>query len=123
MEEQDLITLQGTVEAVTFRAESGFTVAELGYGNELITIVGDLVGIEEGEELSLTGRYTTHPKYGPQFKVLMFERRLPASPSHEHEGGRREGEGDYDLVQHGKRVAYDEGEEEVGDEEDHRTDD
>lgn len=81
MEEQDLITLQGTVEAVTFRAESGFTVAELGYGNELITIVGDLVGIEEGEELSLTGRYTTHPKYGPQFKVLMFERRLPASAS------------------------------------------
>lgn len=82
MEEQDLITLQGTVEAVTFRAgKAGFTVAELGYGNELITIVGDLVGIEEGEELSLTGRYTTHPKYGPQFKVLMFERRLPASAS------------------------------------------
>ncbi len=81
MEQEKLIKLQGTVEAVTFRAESGFTVAEFGYGNELITIVGDLVGIEEGEELNLTGQYTTHPKYGPQFKVLMFERKLPASAS------------------------------------------
>jgi len=81
MEQGNFITIQGTVEAVTFRGERGFTVAELGYGNELVTIVGDLVGIEEGEELKLTGQYTTHPKYGAQFKVMMFERKLPASAS------------------------------------------
>ncbi len=82
MTQQDYwVTLQGTVETVTFRAESGFTVAELAVGNELITIVGDLVGVEEGEELKVTGQYAVHPRYGAQFKVILFERNLPASAS------------------------------------------
>lgn len=75
----ELITIQGTLESITYRAESGFTVAELSYGNELVTVVGELFGAEEGEELILTGSYTTHPKYGAQFQVTMFERRMPAT--------------------------------------------
>ena len=82
MEQQhNLITLQGTVESISFRADSGFTVAELEYGNELVTIVGELTDVAQGEELTLTGYYVTHPRYGSQFKVMMFERRLPATAS------------------------------------------
>ena len=62
MEQQhNLITLQGTVESISFRADSGFTVAELEYGNELVTIVGELADVAQGEELTLTGYYVTHP--------------------------------------------------------------
>ncbi len=81
MEQQGQITIQGTLECITFRAESGFTVAELDCGGELVTIVGELFGIEEGEELNLTGRYVSHPKYGAQFQVALCERRLPATAS------------------------------------------
>ena len=81
MEQQGQITIQGTLESITFRAESGFTVAELDCGGELVTIVGELFGVEEGEELSLTGRYVSHPKYGVQFQVALCERRLPATAS------------------------------------------
>ncbi len=82
MEQQrNWITLQGTVESISFRADSGFTVAELEYGNELVTIVGELADVAQGEELTLTGSYVTHPRYGAQFKVVMFERRLPATAS------------------------------------------
>lgn len=80
-QQQNLITLQGTVESISFRADSGFTVAELEYGNELVTIVGELTDVAQGEELTLTGYYVTHPRYGSQFKVMMFERRLPATAS------------------------------------------
>lgn len=65
------------MESISFRADSGFTVAELEYGNELVTIVGELTDVAQGEELTLTGYYVTHPRYGSQFKVMMFERRLP----------------------------------------------
>lgn len=56
MEEQGQITIQGTLESITFRAESGFTVGELDCGGELVTIVGELLGVEVGEELNQIGR-------------------------------------------------------------------
>lgn len=45
--------------------------------NELVTVVGDMGDVEEGEELVLTGEYIDHKKFGRQFKVDMFERSLP----------------------------------------------
>ena len=72
--------LVGTVEEITFQSEeSGFTVLHLSDASgEDICVVGTLPGVSIGEELKLTGSYTTHPVYGRQFKAELFERHMPA---------------------------------------------
>ena len=46
---------------------------------DLLTVVGELYGIAEGEEVKLSGYFTSHPQYGHQFKALTCERNLPAT--------------------------------------------
>lgn len=80
MQEDELIRLSGTVEHIIYKNEdTGFTVLELDSNGELIAAVGEFAGVEEGEDLVLTGNYTTHPSYGYQFKASVYERRLPSS--------------------------------------------
>ncbi len=77
---QNYEQLTGTVEDITYQNEdSGFTVLHLSDGQgEDICVVGALPGVSVGEELLLTGNYTTHPVYGRQFKAELFERHMPA---------------------------------------------
>ena len=35
--------------------------------------------VEEGEDLVVTGEFTSHQKFGEQFKVHIFERSLPTT--------------------------------------------
>lgn len=82
MKEQEYIKLEGSVESVTFSSnDTGFTVLELNTGEELVCVVGTLPGVEEGEELKLTGYFQTHTTYGMQFKAQLYERSLPATES------------------------------------------
>lgn len=82
MEERTLEQLNGTVEGVTFRrADSGFTVLELDVQGELVTVVGVMPGVAEGEELELRGRWDSHPSFGRQFRVELCQQRLPESAS------------------------------------------
>ena len=48
-------------------------------GEALISVVGEAMGIQPGEELRLTGRYVSHPTYGTQFKAAVIERTIPAT--------------------------------------------
>ena len=82
MKEQELERLEGTVEYITFHSdETGFTVLGLATeGNaELITVVGEMVDIAEGEHLALLGEYIAHPSYGQQFRVSVCEKTLPST--------------------------------------------
>ena len=80
MEQRELSTLQGSVDEIIFRNEdSGFTVLDLDDGNDIVCVVGNLGNVQAGEELKLTGFYTTHPTYGYQFRAEVFERSLPAT--------------------------------------------
>ena len=77
---QAVVNLEGTVsEVVYMNPETSFAVIEVDTGEELLPVVGELYGVSEGEELRLTGSYTSHPKFGRQFKALAFERRMPAT--------------------------------------------
>ena len=77
-DEKNYESLSGEVDSIIFKSEeTGFCVLMLNSGDDLVIVVGELGDVEEGEELSLTGEYTTHTKYGEQFKVVMFERTLP----------------------------------------------
>lgn len=76
--ENKIIHIEGTVENVMFRNESnGYIVLDLDAGGELITVVGELGDIEEGEGLILEGEYVTHHKFGTQFRAEYCERKLP----------------------------------------------
>lgn len=74
----EILHIEGSVENVLFRNESnGYIVLDLDAGGELITVVGNLGDIEEGELLIVEGNYETNRKYGTQFKAEYFERKLP----------------------------------------------
>jgi exodeoxyribonuclease V alpha subunit len=74
--------IEGTVQRITFHnAENAYTVARLqsDSSEDLITVVGNLPGLTEGEHLSLTGKWVEHPKYGRQFKAMGFHMVAPTS--------------------------------------------
>lgn len=76
----EYIHIEGTVDSVLFcNEQNGYIVLDLDTGSDFVTVVGELGTIEEGEELRLTGKYITHPKYGAQFRAEACERKLPAS--------------------------------------------
>lgn len=77
--QNDIETLKGSVETVVFAKDDGFTVIDLNADGELITAVGIMPQLHEGEELELTGYFTSHSVYGYQFKVETFSRTLPTS--------------------------------------------
>ena len=72
--------LEGIIERVTYKnSQNGYTVAVLKAEKENITIVGELLYIDEGDVVSLTGEYIIHPTYGQQFKVTSAEKKMPTS--------------------------------------------
>ena len=82
MQKENLVELSGTVETVVYKnEESGFAVLELDHDGELVTVVGELTSVGEGEMLTLHGSFRTHPNYGTQFNAVAAQQRLPASAS------------------------------------------
>ncbi len=73
--------LEGTVEEITYQnAENGYTVCDLAVnGEELVTVVGVMPFLHEGEMIRVMGTWQTHPQYGKQFRTESFEKQLPES--------------------------------------------
>lgn len=79
MEDMKVSDLTGTVKHIIYRSEDEtFTVARLKTGEETITIVGALCGIQREQEIRIWGTYKKHPKYGHQIQVERFEILLPS---------------------------------------------
>ncbi len=71
-------TLKGYVEHIIYQNEdNGYTVMELVCGEEEITCVGTLRGLEPGESVELTGEYAEHYLYGRQFQIQSYTALLP----------------------------------------------
>ncbi|MDR1674163.1 MAG: ATP-dependent RecD-like DNA helicase [Oscillospiraceae bacterium] len=83
MIEESSVTVStgGTVESVLFKnVKSGYAVVDLATETqELVTVVGQLGNVETGEHLNVTGKFTTHPRFGRQLQAETFERELPNS--------------------------------------------
>lgn len=80
--EENLEKISGIVEDVIFKnTESGYIVFDLDSDGQLITAVGELGDIAEGERLELYGSYTTSAKYGKQFKAVNCTRTPPTTPA------------------------------------------
>ena len=79
-EQKDLITLEGTIEYVTYQNEqNGYAVCELLSGEDSYTIVGIMPYIAAGEEIKAMGKFETHQSYGRQFRVEYYEKQMPKS--------------------------------------------
>jgi len=71
-------SIDGTVERVAFHnPDSTYTVAKVTTKEGEVTVVGRLMGIDEGMPLRLTGKWEVDKKYGRQFKVAEYELLTP----------------------------------------------
>ncbi len=81
--QQQSETVQGVVgRRMFYNPENGYCVLSLrardaGPEDEDIKLSGNMVSVREGDEYKFTGRWTKHPKYGPQFKFSEAELILP----------------------------------------------
>jgi len=77
------VTLDGQIERFVFKSEdptSSFIVARfVTTANEPVTILGDIIGVEEGWPLRLKGKWVTDKKWGKQFRVATYARSSPST--------------------------------------------
>lgn len=80
MMEENYEQLSGSVEEIIFKnSETGYIVFDIDCDGQVITVIGELGDIAEGERLELIGNYVSSAKYGRQFKVESCTRLLPTS--------------------------------------------
>ncbi len=74
--------LQGLVERITFTSEEdGYSVIKVrspGY-RDLVTVVGNFVSLCLGETLVMEGTWSTHARFGRQFRVDRYETTEPST--------------------------------------------
>ena len=74
--------LEGTLERVVYSEEkSGWSVVRLRVPGrfEAVTAVGNLLGVQPGENLRLLGEWTRDRRFGEQFRVDSYQTVLPAT--------------------------------------------
>jgi exodeoxyribonuclease V alpha subunit len=75
-------SIEGVLERVTFSSEeNAWSVVKMVVGGkpDLVTAVGNLLGVQPGESLRLSGHWTTEKKYGEQLKVDSYITVKPAT--------------------------------------------
>jgi exodeoxyribonuclease V alpha subunit len=76
------VAVTGTIERFTFRnPDTGWAVVRLredGTGRQL-TVVGSLAQLTESQRLTVKGKGSEHPKFGPQVKAETFETIAPST--------------------------------------------
>ncbi len=73
-------TLLGHIERVTFHnRDNHYTIARfrIDKTDGIVTILGTMPDPSPGETLKVTGRWETHPRYGPQLRIRFYEALLP----------------------------------------------
>ena len=76
------VSVEGTIERFTFRnPDSGWAVLRLAEEatGKMVTAVGPMAQLKEGQRLRIRGEVDTHPKFGEQVKVDTFEAVAPSS--------------------------------------------
>lgn len=74
--------LEGAVERIVFcNEENGWTVLRLDVAdmNDLVTVVGNMAGVQPGESVRLAGEWVTDKKFGEQFRAHSYSTVQPAT--------------------------------------------
>ena len=78
MEQQELETLEGTVEDIIFEnTDNGYMVFEVSGGGALTVVCGVVGELHVGESVVCRGRYENHAAYGRQFHAQECETDMP----------------------------------------------
>ena len=82
-ESNELERLEGTVEHIIYyNGENAYTICDMALADdEIITAVGLMPHLGEGDRLTVFGKWVTNPKYGRQFSVTQYDRVMPADVS------------------------------------------
>ncbi len=77
----ELTILRGVLERIVFRSEeSGFSIVRIkASAKDLVTVRGYFPSIHEGEQVTLKGSWTNHPKFGRQFDAKECIAQLPSN--------------------------------------------
>ena len=78
--EDGISVLEGAVDEMIFTNEdNGYAILNLAIDkNEIVTAVGVMPYVGEGEHLKVYGKWVHNPKYGRQFAVSNYEKVMPA---------------------------------------------
>ena len=72
--------LNGFVENIIFKSEdTGYVVCKIRSENNLVSAVGTIPFMKEGQNVKLTGYWTVHKQFGNQFNIQEYEELLPNS--------------------------------------------
>ncbi|MDO4730986.1 MAG: ATP-dependent RecD-like DNA helicase [Clostridia bacterium] len=73
-----LLEITGIIDRVIFKnQENGYTVLDIDCNGSLITAVGELPFINEGENIKAVGSFKEHPNFGKQFVIKAYEKTMP----------------------------------------------
>jgi len=79
LEKKDLVTVDGAVETIVYaNEENGYTVCHIDADGELVSAVGYMPYLSEGETVSVRGSWEVHPNFGKQLRVEFYEKKLPS---------------------------------------------
>ncbi len=72
--------LEGSIESVIYsNEENGYAICDMATSHdEIITIVGTMPFVSAGDSVCVSGKWVHNPKYGRQFSVSEYEKRMPA---------------------------------------------
>lgn len=74
------IEIKGTISDIIFHnKENGYLVAVFETDSEQFTVVGSILGVNQGRSYVLRGSFTEHKKYGEQFAFTSYEEVMPSS--------------------------------------------
>lgn len=73
-----MASIEGVVENIIYRNDAnGYTVCDIDSDNTLVTAVGYMPFLNEGETVKVSGIWTNHPEYGRQLKVEGYDKIMP----------------------------------------------
>jgi len=74
------MVLDGVIEVIIFQnAQNGFTVARVKTKKKMVTVVGTLSKVFQGQEISAEGEYIMDQRFGEQFRVKSYSLKEPKS--------------------------------------------
>lgn len=77
-----MVTIEGVVDNIVFRnEENNYTICKVKNEKEIVTVVGIIPYINEGQEYRIEGEWTVHPKFGKQIKIQSISEIIPTTTS------------------------------------------
>ncbi len=73
-------SLEGSIEAIIYsNEENGYSICDMATSDDkIVTIVGIMPFVGAGDSISVVGKWVHNPRYGRQFSVQKYEKKLPA---------------------------------------------